>query len=143
MEKENSIIIEGVTININTKPEELMVTGKFIAYKKSLTSTEWIDAFGVKSSVDLYFSSDYISIALYPKLDIQAPDGPDPDYEKASWEMCKTIIENNFDNVTYRENKVSSIFSQGEISTKLVGESGRNPCSGGFISIVIRGEDNV
>ena len=147
MKKENSITIEGVTIDLNTKPEELMATGKFREYdgsfEKILSTNEWIEAFGTEFLGDFYFAPDHINIKLYPKLDIESPGYPDPDYEKASWEVCKTIIYNHFDNVVYKDNKVSSIFYDGKISTTLIGESGRNPCSGGFISIAIRGEDNV
>lgn len=152
MKKENSITIEGVTINLNTKPEELMATGKFREYESEcfeenhtnlLTAEDWIEAFGTKCAGQLYFGNSYIDIKLYPKLDIQSPGYPDPDFEKASWEVCKTIIENNFDNIEYKEDKVSATFSQGKVATFLIPEGKQNEWTGGYISIVIRGKENV
>ena len=147
MEKEKQIIIEGVTINLNTKPEELMATGKFEKHDgrlvKTLSANEWIKAFGTLFSGKLHFGPDFIDISLYPKLDIPLPGYPNPDYEKASWDYCKTIIEKNFDNVIYKEDIVSSTFTQGEIYTQLIGNHTKSEFSGGYISIEIRGDNNV
>ena len=143
MEKENQIVIEGVAINLNTKPEELMATGKFNKYEDDnltiLKAKEYFNAFGEKFSGVFYFGTDLINIELYPKLDIPSPGYPDSDFEKASWEVCRNIIENNFDNVSNKDNTISSIFKQGKVSTFLGFDDGKKLCVGGYLYLEIRG----
>ena len=150
MKKDCSIVIEGIKITGATTPEELVATGKFeknySAVIRRVRATEWIEAFGVKFLGNIEFDIDSIGICLYPELDIEMPEYPDPEVEKASFDICKTIIEDNFDNVVYEgknlfhDAKVSATFSQGTISTTLVGFHTKSECTDGSLYIVINKE---
>lgn len=141
MEKVKTIIVEGVAISENTKIEEFISTGKFNLYEnnhyKKLKTKEWITAFGELFSGEFYFGSDYIHIELYPKLEISYPGHPSAEYERASYDFCKSIIENQFDNVTYKEDEVSVTLPHGKISTFLGFDDGKTLCVGGYISIKV------
>lgn len=142
MSKSETIVIEGIEVNGNTTPEELLATGKIDLNEDSsnprLIVKDWIDVFGEKFCGRMVFFHDSIRMVLFPKLDIPNPGHPDADYDEAAYKFCKKVLEENFDNVTYKENGAFVELPEGTITTCQGYDDGKRLVVGGSLDVEIK-----